>query len=589
MKSFLRKIDGYGTKFHFFTFNELKFQTCIGGILTIIIYLITILLIYIFGKNFFHRKNPLFTFSTIAENFEIISLTKEKVSISFRLEDRNGFLFNMTNYFYPVITYYAYETEKEKYSYEEKLNFRKCINKDFENDDDNNLLKKYGELFCIDLEDTKFGGSWNNDFLYFFDISLYYCKDGQNYYENNTNCTSLNYLNNLFLNEEIYMTIYYSTINFRVNNIKEPFSKNYDIYYCVIDNKLRKSDKIYIRKSILNDDKGWLFNDNHNYSVWGVDSILTDYQYYTNEEINQNGFSSHIYTANFYMSFQKNYYTRTYAKLQEIIAILSGLLTFFNFIGKTIYASFNLSLKKIKIINSFLDLNFTNYNKNIDLSNNIFNKNNSAHHFINNNYNNTNINHTNINMINSLKNSFENVLNNNNIYLHLNDNYFNSNKRNKYPDIPYKNIKIPNNISLNTNFEMKISSFVKIDLVSKTICCHNCFYNNKKKKNLIKKHIYNLTNDIYMEKCDILHYFNNLKIVRFLSKILLNDNQILSLKVIKKLNINDCPKFDINESEKIIEYFKNLYKNKINSKLDDFIFENFEDNFKYKIIRKYSE
>lgn len=84
-------------------------------------------------------------------------------------------------------------------------------------------------------------------------------------------------------------------------------------------------------------------------------------------------------------------------------------------------------------------------------------------------------------MINSLKNSFENVLNNNNIYLHLNDNYFNSNKRNKYPDIPYKNIKIPNNISLNTNFEMKISSFVKIDLVSKTICCHNCFYNNKKK------------------------------------------------------------------------------------------------------------
>ena len=74
-----------------------------------------------------------------------------------------------------------------------------------------------------------------------------------------------------------------------------------------------------------------------------------------------------------------------------------------------------------------------------------------------------------------------------------------------------------------------------------------------------------------------------------MSKILLNDNQILSLKVIKKLNINDCPKFDIKESEKIIEYFKNLYKNKINSKLDDFIFENFEDNFKYKIIRKYSE
>ncbi len=428
MKSFLTKIDVYGTKFHFFTFNKLKFQTCIGGLLTIIIYFLALLLIYIFGKNFFYRKNPSYTYSSISENYEKISLTKEKVTIAFRLEDNNGFTLNMSNYFYPVITYYVYEPDEKyhQYSYEEQIKTRKCVNKDFENDEKNNLLEMYGDLFCVDLEDRKFGGSWNNDFLYYFDVALYFCKDGQNYYHNNTNCMSLNYLNDLFLKEEIYMTFYFSTINFRVNNIKEPFSRKHDIHYCVLDNKLRKSDKIYIKKDILNDDKGWLFNSPKNYSVWGVDTIKTDYQVISHEEMSQDNFSSYIYNANFYMSLQKNYYTRRYSKIQDIIAIVGGLFTFFNFIGKTIYVTFNLSLKKIKIIDLFLDLNSDN-NKKMNFSNEIFNKSLIKY----NNITNMNTNNTNIKMINSFKNSVENI--SNNIYLHLNDNFSNSNNRNKSP------------------------------------------------------------------------------------------------------------------------------------------------------------
>ena len=91
----------------------------------------------------------------------------------------DGFTLNMSNYFYPVITYYVFEPDEKyhQYSYEEKIEIRKCVNKDFENDKSNNLLEMYGELFCVDLEDRKFGGSWNNDFLYYFDVALYFCKD----------------------------------------------------------------------------------------------------------------------------------------------------------------------------------------------------------------------------------------------------------------------------------------------------------------------------------------------------------------------------------------------------------------------------
>ena len=593
MKSLLTRIDVYGTKFHFFTFNKYKFQTWIGGILTIIIYILTLLLIYIFGNNFFYRKNPSSTFSTISENYEKIILSKEKVTIAFRLEDNNGFTLNMTDYFYPVITYYAFEPENEKYhkySYEEKLKIRECVNKDFKNDENNNLLKMYGNLFCIDLEDRIFGGSWNNDFLFYFDIALYFCKDGQNYYINNTDCTPFEYLKELFINQSFYMTFYFSTINFRVNNINEPFTRKHDIHYCVLDNKLRKSDKIYIKKQILNDDKGWLFNNDKNYSVWGVDSIKTDYQYISTEEVSRENFSSYIYNANFYMALQKNYYTRRYAKIQDIIAIVGGLLTFFNFIGKTIYVTFNLSLKKIEIIDLFLDLNNNNVNKKINLPNDILNKNNSVNRLIkNNNINNTN--NTNIKMVNSFKNSIDNVSNYNNIYLHLNDNFSNSYSRNKSPHFSQNKMIFTKN-SFNSslfkmsNVKMKSSSLLKIDLVSKNLCCcGRLFYNNKKNANLIKKHIYNLSNDIYIEKCDVINYFNTLKEIRFLKKMLLNKSQILSLKLLKKYNINEYSKFDINKSKKkIIQYFTNLNMNKTNSELDDFIFENIENNIKFKII-----
>ena len=66
---------------------------------------------------------------------------------------------------------------------------------------------------------------------------------------------------------------------------------------------------------------------------------------------------------------------------------------------------------------------------------------------------------------------------------------------------------------------MTSKTLLKIDLVSKNFyCCYKFLYNNKKKENLTTKHIYNLSNDIYIEKCDIINYFNTLKEVRFLKK-----------------------------------------------------------------------
>ena len=61
MKSMLTYIDIFGTKFHFLTYQKMKFQTWIGGLITIITFLLTIILIFIFEEDFFFRKNPVYS------------------------------------------------------------------------------------------------------------------------------------------------------------------------------------------------------------------------------------------------------------------------------------------------------------------------------------------------------------------------------------------------------------------------------------------------------------------------------------------------------------------------------------------------
>ena len=58
MKSFFKYIDIFGTRFHFLTYKKQKFKTFIGGIITIITFILTFIIIFLLEEDFFFRKNP---------------------------------------------------------------------------------------------------------------------------------------------------------------------------------------------------------------------------------------------------------------------------------------------------------------------------------------------------------------------------------------------------------------------------------------------------------------------------------------------------------------------------------------------------
>ena len=595
--SLLTLIDIYGSKFHLLINKKLNYKTWIGGVTTTFLSIIGLTFIYLFGNDFFFRKNPSFTESTIGEGYKTINLTEEKVIIAFRIEDMNGNYVNTSNYLYPKVVYYSAipgEDGKSRSDFkEEYISYRLCEESDFEGSE--NLITLYGTLFCIEWKDKTFGGYWDNEFLYYFSFRIFYCNTSK-YYSNNTKCSSVEELNELF-SDKLLFSVYYSTVEFRVDNYKKPLSKKHTNYFTFLSYNFRKNDKIFLNELIVNDDKGWIINSHKNTSIWGGNEIKSDYEYYDNDKVTTEGFSSMIYSFNIYMKSTKSYYTRIYLKIPDVLYKIGGLITFFNILGKTINTSINLSMKELTIIRQLFD--FTEEEQTKSLS---YNKN---------RFNNSKLVLTNLNNSNSTNTLlFNNKKSNDNhdfIYSH-NKRLFsvhwnninsqqkkNKNRNNKVKKVNFKTDIYTSKINEKEIKEMKkpkiakieepekaIKIIIKKDLNKYLICC--CSKNKK-------KDIYDFINEIFNEKCDILNYFNLFKDIGFIKDIFFTSNQILAIDSIKKLNIN-CKNeiksmvYYENKIYKIINYFTNKFKSRTNSKIDNYIYEKLEHNIKDKIKRK---
>ncbi len=582
-------IDIFGTKFHLFMNQKLKFKTWAGGIITMFSLIMGITFIFIFGQDFFFRQHPSYTQSTVGENYKRINLTKEKVVIAFRTEDVYGNYLNTSNYIFPKIYYYSAipsEDGEFRNNYkEEYISYRMCNNNDFEGNE--NFISLYGELYCIEWINKTFGGYWDHEFLYYFEIRLFYCKNSENYsYKNNSKCSTIEELNKYFSINTVYFSIYYTNVNFRVNDLKNPLSRSHSNYFTFISHNFRKTDRIFLGEQILNDDQGWVLNENKNISIWGGNNIKSDYDYFDNDKLTTEGFSSMFYSLNIYMTSNKYYYTRKYKKLPDILSMIGGLITFIRLFGKTLNISINLSMKKLKIIERLFEFKDDNEkSKSINSENTI---NNSKLNLIN----------PDNSMIANKKNSKND--NNQNSLLAYNKKFLFKKKdlkiNNKINEKYNLNYQIKNNdVIIKTNkIEIKEEKINKKQFPQKIV---NLIIKNDLKKLLIcnsknkRKNIYYFINETFNEKCDLFNYFNSLKDIRFIKQIFFNPNQLLAFDFTKKLTITLNDSFNSfigNEYKKykLIEYFKKRFKSKKNSHIDNYIFEQLDQDIQNKIKMK---
>ena len=421
-------------------------------------------------------------------------------------------------------------------------------------------------------------------------------------------------------------SLYYPIYDFNPNSFNNPLVKSYKNYFYYLSHKLQKNDRLFIKQYNLKDDRGWIYQKNNYSNVWGVQKIISDYSYYTEEDLLKENSSSLFYTMNIYMTKETTFYNRFYTKIQEVIAVIGGLVGFCSSITKVICNFINGKMVKVRIIDNLFDfdnyenqkkiacfknnknfsfdcvndMNFKNsFDNNIKVNGN-FVKKNTSNFSVNDiifHNNHTNFNHsfgkkTEIN----IKNNSYYEENNNNILKLKNKtsmsfrNSYNLNdslsyldikshqKVKKFPTLKYINSK-------NSIIQYKKLSLCRI-LIEDIFCIKKKIITNGSEKTF--NNIYFLLNWIYREAIEINNYLDLYRLFYFLKKFILNNEQNNVISHLKKLNLFEISELKDNYENKnsfesiskLIHYYQNFTKKKDLTDIDYFTYEIIDENIK---------
>jgi len=571
MKNILTLCDVYGEHFHWYIGFKPKYYTYYGGIFSILSLFAIFAIFIFFGYDDFKRNNPNSNTSTVPPTgYKNIKFGQEQLYLPWRIIDYDENTINITGIIYPKIYYFSVHPDNitgqlvTKYNL---INYKLCNETSMKNLGKEHIINIPIEtLYCIDMEDLKMGGSWNNDFLNFIRFDLYMCKDGIDYNETNSKCTTYENLEQIYGGgDSIFFELLYPVVQFQPTNLKIPILLVYKTYYYILNQFSSKLDRLYLQEHIFEDEQSWVFNNPKNISYWGINSISGESYIRSKKDVLRFASTSKLYTLNIYFELGIIYYTRKYKKLYEILGeifpIISAICSFFSFLSKI----FN-ELKVAKSLNE----NPIIYN-NIQTKN-IYNKNKFNFKSSKQNYggiilrknNKKYIKSDSINIKKGQSSQIINISNNlddsSKIYCNKNNNNININSRrtNTIISNKFKNNQ-SNNINININIKTKIEKYP----------LHYYFFgylynrvNLHKNKN--NNHFFCITSKFYKS---FLFFRNLIDITTFLT---LNKEFELFKKIIKeKFNINEIDSFK-NDSkpykgDKIILFNedKKINKNKI--------------------------
>ena len=286
----------------------------------------------------FKRTNPISSISNIPPLVnKTIQSGKQKLYIPWRIMDYGKKFIDYNGILFPRI--YSF---KNKYNEKtgEMETFYDILNVTLCNETSMRYLGKdflldlpLDQLYCIDMENTDIGGSWNSGFVNYIRLDLNLCKDGLNYNESNINCTKPEYLTSLYgKDNNWFFELLYPSVQFQPHNKTTPIFVIYTSYYYGLSVKSNKVDRVYLQEHIFGDDKGWILNKISNVTYWGISSIKSDYYTIGERDIFRYGSTSRLYSLKLYVDFSTIYYTRKYKKLFEILSDLFPLIRAISYI-----------------------------------------------------------------------------------------------------------------------------------------------------------------------------------------------------------------------------------------------------------------
>ena len=302
----LKYLDIFGTTFTFYIEKHRKFYTTLGGILSLLSVFIGLIVFIFINKDECLHNNPISTTSISEEKHKNIKFGEEKIWIPWRIRDFGGKTIEHIDLLYPIIYYYqglrnSTNYMNVKYRF---IDYKLCNETLMKNNSENFIIDmNLDQLFCIDMDDLDIGGSWDADFLNLITLDLYNCKNGIDYDENNSNCTTYEKIEEFAgKNNNLQFEIYYPIVNYQPMNKTNPIFIKYINYFYHLSRFSNKIDRFYLQQYILQDDQGFITTNIKSYSYWGISSLNGDsYSIGNKRDLMNEGSTSRFYSFNIYI------------------------------------------------------------------------------------------------------------------------------------------------------------------------------------------------------------------------------------------------------------------------------------------------
>ena len=347
--NFLAPFDSFGVGINFYLRGYRDYRSKLGGFVTMIIYIITIICGIFFSKELIQKTNP--SFSTSTSNYP----NPKKINYP----DNTFFIIGLTVDFLPFIDNSIYRpiafinkkingTEEPEIKNLSVETCNKVFNQDYKFYDEIKHLN-LSNFYCISLNQTKNGVDnndlymnefWGNEGFQMLQIKIFNCNAIA---ENKTECAS-----NDIIKERLKSPIisYYTLNNYiDTNYYKNPFIRGvYETFYYVSYKKFISATQ-YLKHMQIHSDVGLLFSEEEINEDNTVDSMI-EYSEADPED-------GKIFTMSIQITNKIEIYSRSYLKLQDLGAEIGAVYGALNMVFRVIFQFYNNSILFSKIINNF--------------------------------------------------------------------------------------------------------------------------------------------------------------------------------------------------------------------------------------------
>jgi hypothetical protein len=509
LTTILHRIDLFGVNYSFLV-NERDQMTTNCGIILTIIYLITIVSLFLgFGMDLYQRKKPRATFNSSKEPHRVVNFSNHNFTYAYRIENQLGSIIKNESIVTIKASHFYQEIVDGKWQIKEinMMHNRNCQELGFSKEKENYYNTSLKNWYCIDFNELKLGGYWNGNFVNGIIINALQC---QNSSENNFSCSSSEEIEKFFENNITSSNLFYSDLSIEalptLDQYENPIKSSLINRYEMLSPKITKRKIITLKTTNINSDNGWFWTSINNDFLISVDGLFSDFT--LKDPTNQNI----LFTTFIYLDNKHETYNRSYTKIQEVIAAVGGFIKIF-------YISMVFIFKFISKI------------------------------------------YKNLYLIQNIKFNEDKI----NKYLKEQESEKNNQSSLQTINLNFNNIKT-GTVNIDS---IKLQLNKKINLVNKKISlneylCH--IFCKARKLNIRTKETfkkYNYYNNYFNKNLNILNYFELIKDVDLLKKMVLNKHQLKLLKLIHpKLKLYEPAKSENDLVSILFEYFNFLKHDK---------------------------